>query len=329
MRRPDCAGETVVRRDCKALCRSLRQHGIGGNHRDRGVALADRFLDELEADVRHVGRQRGGQAKATEFVTNFEGRCPEMTGTPNRYGPKRIGHGERADGDTTWQGRRCRAESTLQACGERACARADGADREVMRGAACRLVAKITVWRIAPPVLVAAIGEVEDDRRRDDRDARLAHLHASADLPKIGLHTGRRIEPERRSARKSDPVDFLKCIVRLECIRLAGAGRAAQHLYASHRGALCQHDADTALETLVLSVADANAFNVGDEVPGAGTKRHEATRQAGNGCRYIAAGGRDFQQGRLWHQTRLSRSTSRIFHLKGWMGAAWRSPPPG
>ena len=81
---------------------------------------------------------------------------------------------------------------------------ADAAEREIGCGAGGRRIAELAIGRIAAPVLVAAVEQVEQDRRRHDRHPRGAHLQSrglvrAARPARRRRHRGQR--PSRRTAR--------------------------------------------------------------------------------------------------------------------------------
>ena len=129
-----------------------------------------------------------------------------------------------------------------------------------------RLIAELAIGRIAAPVLVAAVEQVEHDRARHDRHHRVADAEAAALLAHISLHAGGGIEPEGRAAGQHDGVDAFHGLRRIEQGGLARAGPAAAHIDARHHGLVEHHDGRAGAELGVAGMADADAGNIGDEI---------------------------------------------------------------
>lgn len=169
---------------------------------------------------------------------------------------------------------------------------ADRTEREIGRCRLSRLVAKLAIGRIAAPILVAAIAQVEEDRGRHDRHAKTTHLDADVFLPQRRLDAGSGIEAEGRAAGQHDCVNGRDRVLRLEQVGLTRARCATQHLDSGHRRLLAKHYRDAGLQPGVSSIADGESGDVGDQVAwtgaehqfsSSGTKWVPSKRKARNG----------------------------------------------
>ncbi len=127
-------------------------------------------------------------------------------------------------------------------------------------------IAKVAIGRKALPILVAAVQEIEQDRRRHDRHPRRADGEAAAFVPQKRLHAGGRIETERRTAGQGNGVDTFHGLRRIEQSRVAGSRTAAAHVDRSG-GRFVKNDCGRAgTEREVFGVADFDSRNVGEEI---------------------------------------------------------------
>ena len=160
--------------------------------------------------------------------------------------------------------------------------------------------AEMAVGRLGAPVLVAAVEEIEEDRRRHDRHAHIADRQAAPVRDQPGDDTGRGIEPEGRAAGEDDRVDPLDRLLGREQVGLARPGRAAHHVDRGDRRLIADDDGHARLDPRIVGIADAEAGDVGEEVAGAGLhaasladswgERDDATSAQGS-CRLRGNGG--------------------------------------
>ena len=83
---------------------------------------------------------------------------------------------------------------------------------------------------------------------------------------KPGLHAARGIQPKRGAAGEGDRVDRLDRGCKSKEAFLAGAGAAAAHVDRGNRRAIENDRRDAGRYGCVISVADADAGNIGEEV---------------------------------------------------------------
>ena len=127
-------------------------------------------------------------------------------------------------------------------------------------------IAELAIGRIAAPILVAAVQQIEQDRARHDRHKRLADRKAAALFAQPGLHAGGGVEAERRAAGKRDGVDPLDRHRGIEQRALARAGPAAAKVGGRDRGLVEHHRGDARAELWVVGMPDADARDIGDEI---------------------------------------------------------------
>src|SRR6516164_3201247 len=94
----------------------------------------------------------------------------------------RVDGDESGDGDAVVEACRSRAEAALQIGGRGPGAGADRAEAEARPGSGEGSAAEPAIGTVAAPALVAAIIEVEEDRRRHDRHAGIADGKTAARL---------------------------------------------------------------------------------------------------------------------------------------------------
>ena len=175
--------------------------------------------------------------------------------------------------------RRGRAKTALEVDDGGAEPCADAAEGEVRRGGSGRRIAEFAIGRIAAPVLVAAVQQIEQDRRRHDRHARVADLKAAAVLAEPRLGAGGGVEAERRAAGQRDGVDALDRHRRIEQRAFARARSAAANVGRRDRGLVEQHDGRARAELGIVGMADADAGNVGDEISSQASSLQRAGRE--------------------------------------------------
>ena len=177
-----------------------------------------------------------------------------------------IDHRQRADRDAAARHGRGGADAAFEICGGSAKPGTGAAEREFGAGQFRRLVAELAVGRIAAPVFVAAVEQVEQNRARHDRHARLADLEAAALFAQVGLHAGGGVEPEGRTARQHNGIDAFDRLRRVEQRGLARARPTAAHVHARDRGGVEHDHCGAGAELGVAGMADADAGNVGDGI---------------------------------------------------------------
>ena len=112
------------------------------------------------------------------------------------------------------------------------------------------------------PVLVAAIQQVEQDGRGDDRHQRRSDGKATPGFAQEGLHPASGIEAEGRTAREHQRIDFLHGLVGGEEIRVTGSRCAAHDVDRGDGRGLGDDDRYTRFQPCILSMPDAEAGNV-------------------------------------------------------------------
>src|SRR4051794_37040206 len=150
-------------RDGEALRLSLCQDGVGRDERDGGSGLGAAFPDELA----HVGRDPGRKPVAAELATFLKATRQEMRAVPDNSRGDAVHHHQGTDYVARGGYGTGRAQAALQVrrCG--AVSAADRSEVEVQAGPLSGLVPELPIGRIAAPVLVAAVDEIEDGRLRD------------------------------------------------------------------------------------------------------------------------------------------------------------------
>ena len=163
--------------------------------------------------------------------------------------------------------RRGRTDSAFAIDRGRAGAGADAAEREIGIGGRGGRVAKLAIGRVAPPVLVAAAEQIEQDRRRHDRHARRSHGEAAALAP--CSHACTPDAASRPNAEPPDERDGVDAFDRLRRIEQSGFARPRSAAAYVDRGdgGLVEHDrCHAGAEPQILGVADFYSRHVGDEI---------------------------------------------------------------
>jgi len=176
---------------------------------------------------------------------------------------------QRSDPKPACGDRARRAHAALQIDRGGAVASAGAAQIEGFARGLRRHEAELAIGRMAAPILVAAVEEIEADRGRHDRHPHGPDGEAAPLLPRPGLHPRRRVEPERRAAREDDGVRRLHHGVRREEIRLPRPRRPAHHGNRGHGRRIEDEHGDARCDAGVVGMAHAKAGDVGDEVLGA------------------------------------------------------------
>src|SRR6516162_10099731 len=120
--------------------------------------------------------------------------------------------------------RRRRAETAFAIDGRGAETGSRGSQLECPARSRCGGVAEVTVGRKSPPSLFAAVEQIEERCRADDRHPDIPNGEAAAALVQISLHAGACVEPEGRPSRQNYGVDVLDAAVRLQEVGFTGSG---------------------------------------------------------------------------------------------------------
>ena len=177
---------------------ALFKRGVGCDDGDRRVLARTAFGAQREVGGCHLRRR----AAPAEFLVLLERRRPEMRSVADHRRADGIDHRKRADGDAVARLRRGRADAALERRGGRAESRADAAEREVGARGFRRLVAELAIGRIAAPVLVAAIEQVEQDRAPARSAPRASRIRKPRPCSRSQACT-----PEAASSPKAEPPD--------------------------------------------------------------------------------------------------------------------------
>ena len=129
-----------------------------------------------------------------------------------------------------------------------------------------RRVAHVTIRREPPPVLVAAVDQVEQDCLRHDRHAHGADRDAATLLAQCGLHAPCGIEAECGTTRQHDGVHCLNGRVRRQQIRVTSTRRTTQHADRRHRWPIEHDHGNARTKQQVLDVANGYAGDIGQQV---------------------------------------------------------------
>ena len=159
-----------------------------------------------------------------------------------------------------------RAEAALEVDRGGAGAGADAAEGELLRSGVECGAAERRVGRGGPPVLVAAVQEVEEDGGRNDRHAGRTDGKAAAGFCEAGHDAAGGVEAEGGAAGEHHRIDRSDRLLRRQQVGVAGARRPAHDVTGSDRRLVAQHHRDARLEAGIVSVADAEAGDVGEEV---------------------------------------------------------------
>src|SRR5690606_17213063 len=140
--------------------------------------------------------------------------------------------------------------------------------------------AKLAIGRKAAPVLLSAIGKIEQDGGRHDGHAMAGRLEAPAYFAQSGLSAGGGIKAESRASGKHHRIDALDKRMGREQIGLARSRRAAQHLHARDRRLVRQNDRDARFQAIVPAVADLQARDSRNQVSRAGLEHWSTSTKA-------------------------------------------------
>src|SRR3569833_857819 len=145
--------------------------------------------------------------ESAEFVTDLPGGRPEVA-ICRGDGASWVGADDCAYGVTALLAQGGGTEPALQARRGRADSGADCAKSKILtrRGESARTQVAI---RIGVPVLVPAVGQVEQDGSGDDRDRQVGVDEATAHRAEAIAHTGRSVETISRATRKHEGVNAI------------------------------------------------------------------------------------------------------------------------
>src|SRR5262249_1426521 len=148
-----------------------------------------------------------------------------------RYAAGGIGDRNRTDGQAAARSSAGRANAAFEINRGGAKPSADASQGELGARRFRSFVPKLAIRRVAPPILVAARQQVEQNCRRHDRHARLANLEAATLLAQPRLSARGGVEAEGGSAGQHDGVNSFHGLCRIEESSLARAGPATAHVY--------------------------------------------------------------------------------------------------
>src|SRR5215510_1548549 len=291
----DGAREPILRDDGEFLGLRLAQHRVGRHQGDGRILAWPSFRVQGE----RRGRHRRRKSQATELAVHLERCCPEMRAAADIDAAAGIDRDERADRVPIAGHRRSRAEPALEIDGGGAEAGAGGAERKRLAGARSGGVAEIAIGRKAPPVLVAAVEEVEQHSAAHDRHANVPDREATPALAQQSLNACPGVQAEGGAAGQHHGIDALDGAVRFEQIGFPRAGRAAAHVDRGHRRLLEHNGGHAGGETRLVGVSDPDARNVGDEI----ALRHTASPapRKRNRCQLVGPDHRSITSERDWN----------------------------
>ena len=207
------------------------------------VVLAPSVLLSSSASGRGVGARDGETAPNSPACSNGQA---QNTGLPGRVtAPSELTAASAPTVPVRRDERRA-AEAALERAGGGAEAGAGVAERELGRGGGAGAAAELAIGRQLAPGLVAAVVQVEQDRRRHDRDAGIGRAKP---LP---CAASQAMAPPAASRPKAEPpLSTTACTAldqpgRAERVGLARARRAAAHVDRADRGRLRPDHGDPA-----------------------------------------------------------------------------------
>ena len=210
-------------------------------------------------------------SQSAEFVAVLEGRRPEMRSAIDHRGRDAVDDHDRPDRVPGGRYHTGRSQAAFEVDGGGAEASAGRAEFKVSRSLPGGLVSHLAIGRIQTPILVAAIGQIEDSRLRDERHNRGPDRKADPVLSQMSLHAACRIEAECRTSGENDRVDAGHELVGFEQIGLSRGRSAAQNGARGHRRFVEEYDRYARSELRVMGVADAHARYIGDQIAKSGS----------------------------------------------------------
>ena len=191
-----------------------------------------------------------------------------MVGTArHRHRAVRVGHDQGCDrgaGDGVIG--RGGAEAALERRGNRAKSGTRVAKREVRGRPLGRGVRQGTVGRDLAPKLVAAIGQVEDDRTADERNDGTPADEAPAPGTQPRRQPGNRVDPVSSTAGQDQGADVPHQPTAAEGIGVIGARNAAPHVRSGEQRTIGQHHRDAGKGVEILGIADKQPGDVSQTV---------------------------------------------------------------
>ena len=260
MGRKDRLGETGMTGDRQAFGGPLVEDRVGRDDPDRGIGAGCRV--EFRAGAGEIGGTLRWQAVAAEFVADLEGRGPEMRTIAHQGRTDGIDGDESGDGDAILEHHRGGAEAACAAGRSRPEAGTDPAEPSVLSGLAGGAIAKVAIRRRGAPILRPAIGEIEENRRGNDRHAGPGDRKAAPGLGQARHHARSRFEAEGRTAGEHQGVDAGNGVFGRQKIGLARAGRAPEHGEGGDGRLVEQENGRAGFDASVVGMADRKARNV-------------------------------------------------------------------
>ena len=158
------------------------------------------------------------------------------------------------------------AKAALDPVGHRPVARSGTAEGELGASRLRRLARELAIGRHLAPVLVAAVGEVVEDRPGNRRDRLLADGRTPAAHREPARQPARGVQAEGRAAAEDEPVQRLDDAAGIERRGVDGEWRAPAHVDGGQHRTILQEHGDTAPRSRIVRVADGEPGNVGDTV---------------------------------------------------------------
>ena len=262
MHRTNGPRQAALGHDRDALRLGLAQGGVGGDG-GKGGAGPGRRLKIVFGVARQVGGRRRLVAK---LAVAFEGPGPEDAAVRHQDRTQAIDGGQGTDGDPVLVHHRGSAETALQGTCRGSEAGAGVTEGEFSRRAGGGDVTEITIgWRISP-ILVAAVQQIEEDRRRYDGNGGGTDGKAAPVRLQPRHRAAGRVEAIGGAAGKDDGVALLDRRRRVEKLEFAAAGAAAPGVDGGHHGGVGNDHGDAGPDVRVAGIADPDAGDIGDGV---------------------------------------------------------------
>src|SRR5439155_6354592 len=141
-------------------------------------------------------------------------------------------------------------------------------------------VTEIAIGREASPGLVATVEQVEYDRTRHDRNHRLANPQAAALFGEPGLDAATGLDPKGGAAGQRNRINAIDGAGEVEQRVFARAGSAAANVDCRNRGGIEDDRGRARGEFRIVSMADADAGDIGEKVFQGGSAGWKASASA-------------------------------------------------
>ncbi len=213
---------------------------------------------------------------SAELAIALEGPGPEAALPGHDRVAHRIHRHQRTDLEPVGGHRRDATEPALQRTGLGAEPGAGIAQGEIGRRRRASLAPEPRIGRRLAPSLVAAIQQIEQDRRRHQGNARRADGKPDPARREPSHRRRGRLQPEGGAAAQHHRVDLRNQAGGIERVGLARPRRAAADIDRRHRRGLGQHDRHPGPHLSIFGIADADAGDVGDEIARSRSDAHAA-----------------------------------------------------